>query len=223
MAEPYEYIPFNWLDQIIESDEFGKTVYEKDENGNFVYWKDSLGDLIIDPITQLPIPKPRLLQIGTRHSAERENYQEQGIAMAHQRLDKHDKRISRIETQLEIDGRVDPDNKGTFFDNFVDAPNKVVRQTATAILTESRAAGTTVMNVGNTDGFKAFTQVTIYDGTNSEDTLITAVTASTITVQALAHDYVKGAVIARSNAAIADGQMINGSWGTYMVAVAEVV
>lgn len=219
MAEPYVYVPRLWLDQIIELDENNNTVYERDKEGNLVYWKDRHGNYVLDPITMKPIPKPKFLQEGTKHKAEYENHQEQGIAMAHERLDRHDKRISRIETQLEIDGRVDPDNKGTFFDNFVDAPNKLIRQTASAVITTPVAAGTTVLPVDNVSGFVAFTQVTVYDGTNSEDVLITAIGTNTITVQALAKSYVKGAVIARSTARIVDGQMVNGSWGTYSVEV----
>ena len=216
MAEPYVYVPFLWLNQIIEKDEFGKTVYEKDDQGNIVFWKDDLGNLIIDPITNQPIPKPKLLQVGTKHSASRENHQEQGIAKSHERLDKHDNDILRLQINQELDGKA-PGNSGTFVDAFDGEPNKLVRQTAKAVLTAPRAIGMTVLNVDNTDGFKPFTQATIYDGTNSEDTLITEVTASTITVQPLVNAYVKGSVIARSNVAIVDGRMSVGSWGTYSV------
>ena len=96
-----------------ERDEYGNVIYEKDKDGKPVYLTDRFGNYILDPITNKPLPKPRLLETGTMHSAARENHQEQGIAMAHERLDKHARRIDRIETQLEIDGRVDPDNKGT--------------------------------------------------------------------------------------------------------------
>ncbi|WP_153732521.1 hypothetical protein [Sporosarcina obsidiansis] len=214
MAEPYVYVPFKWLNQIIEQDELGNTIYEKDQNGNIVFWKDDLGNTIIDPITKQPIPKPKLLQVGTKHSAERENHQEQGIAKSHERLDQHDNDILRLKIQQELDGKA-PGNSGTFADTFDSEPNKLVRQTACAVLTAPRSAGTTVLNVDNTDGFRPFTEVTIYDATNHEDVLITDVTESTITVQPLQHDYVKGAVIARSNAAIADGRIGAGSWGTY--------
>ncbi|WP_060210303.1 hypothetical protein [Sporosarcina koreensis] len=222
MGEPYVYVPFHWLDRIVELDEFGNVVYEKDAEGKIVYESDQFGNLILHPITKDPIPKPKLIQDGTRHSAGRENHQEQGIAKSHERLDGHDNELLRIKIQLELDGKA-PGNSGTFADTFDGEPNKLVRQTARAVLTAPRSAGTTVLNVDKTDGFKAFTEVTIYDGTNSEDVLITDVTASTITVQSLQNDYVKGAIIARSNAEIKDGRMGQGSWGTYSVSEVEVM
>ena len=218
----YVYMPTKWKDQIIEVDEFGHVVYEKDDIGNIVYWKDNLGNHVLDPVTKQPIPKPKLFQEGTRHTAPRENNQEQGIAKSHQRLDSHDNDLMRMKVQMELDGRA-PGNSGTFADTFDGEPNKLIRQTAVAALTAPRAAGTTVLNVDATEGFVVFTQVTVYDSTNSEDVLITDVTASTITVQPLVFDYVKGARVARSNAKISAGKMTSGDWGTYSVAVAEVV
>lgn len=222
MLEPYVYVPFQWLDDIIELDEFNQPILERDENGNIVYETGPFGNIILHPITKEPIPKYRRLQDGTRHSANRENHQERGIAKSHERLDKHDNEILRLQIQAELDGKA-PGNSGTFVDSFDGEPSKLVRQTARAVLTAPRAAGTTVLNVDKTDGFKAFTEVAIYDGTNSEDVLITDVTVSTITVQPLVNDYVKGAVIARSNSAIKDGRMGNGDWGTYSVGLVEVV
>lgn len=218
MAEPYVYMPFKWLDQIIELDEFGNTVYEKDDDGNIVYWKDSLGNAIIDPINKKPIPKPKLSQVGTRHTATRENHQEQGIAKAHERLDGQSQELLRMWIHLELDGKA-PGNSGTFSDTFDGPPNQLVRQSAQAILTESRSSGNKSLNVDNTDGFKKLTEATIYDGNNSEDVLVTDITKSTITVQELKNDYVKGAVIARSNSAIKNGRMSNGSWSTMSVEV----
>ncbi|PID03591.1 hypothetical protein CSV67_02815 [Sporosarcina sp. P2] len=216
MAEPYVYVPFQWLDQIVEQDELGNVIYEKDPDGKIIYLTDRFGNYILDPITNKPLPKPRLLQVGTKHSAKRENHQEQGIAKSHERLDKHANDILRLQINQELDGKA-PGNSGTFVDAFDGEPNKLIRQTAKAVLTVPRSAGTTVLNVDNVDGFIKFTDVTIYDDTNSEDTLITDVTASTITVQPLVNNYVKGAVIARSNAAIKNSRMGRGAWGTYSV------
>lgn len=198
MVDQYVYPKFEWIDHILEMDENG--------------------DYVIDPLKG----QPKILQQGTYHSAFNDNNQEQGIAKSHQRLDSHDNDLMRMKVQMELDGRA-PGNSGTFADTFDGEPNKLVRQIAVAVLTAPRAAGTTVLNVDTTDGFKAFTEVTIYDGTNSEDVLITDITLSTITVQPLVNDYVKGARVARSNARIADGQMVNGNWGTYAIEVMEVV
>lgn len=222
MAEPYVYVPTRWVNEIIECDEFGNVVYEKDGQGRIVYRRDSLGNLILDPVTNEPIPMPKLLQVGTRHSAGRDNNQEMGIVKSHERLDKHDNDILRLQIQQDLDGKA-PGNAGSFSDTFDGEPSKIKRETAKAVLTESRAAGNTVLNVDSAEGFKQFQEVTIYDGTNMEDTLVTAVTDSTITVQALVNSYVKGAFVARSTGSIADGQMKIGNWGTYSIAVSEVI
>lgn len=206
---PYTLIEF--LDHILKIDVDGKFIPKRDANGN----------VIINEITG----RPELVaeQEGTRLNSRNMNHMDWWIYKAHERLNKHENRITRIEVQLEIDGRVDPDNRGTFIDDFDGAPNKMIRQEAMADITSAVTAGTTVLPVDNTTGFTPFVQVTVYDGTNTEDTLITAIGDGTITVQALAHDYVKGARIARSNAKIADGQMARGDWGTYTVSVMEVV
>ncbi|MCM0627511.1 integrase, partial [Lysinibacillus sp. OL1_EC] len=86
---------------------------------------------------------------------------------------------------------------------------------------------TTTLKVASVDGFTPFTQVTIFDDTNTEDVLITAIDASTktITVQALAFSYKKGAKVARSNVAIdtVNAEMGVGDWQTYNVELVEVV
>lgn len=223
MSKSYLYNPTDWLDQIIMLDEYGRVVYETDDAGNIVYWEDPHGNLVLDPITREPVPKPRLLQEGTRHSAARENNQEEGILKSHERLDAHDKDLLYLRVQMELDGRA-PGNSGVFSDTLDDSvPNKMTRLTAMADIISAVEAGATVLPVDNTTGFFAFTEVTVYDGTNTEDVLITAIGDGTITVQALANSYVKGAGVARSTARIADGQMGNGSWGTYTVSVLEVV
>lgn len=223
MAESYIYEPFHWLNEIIEQDEHGNVVYEKDEGGNTVYIKDRLGNYVLDPITRQPIPQPKILQEGTRHEAKRENHQEEGIAKAHELLVKLENRMVRVETQLEIDGWVDPINKGTFFDNFVDAPNKLKRLLASAVLTEPYSVGMSLLNVDDASGFKVGEEVTIFDGTNSEDTMITAVTASTITVNPLVKSYLKGATVTRSNAGIENGHVVGGNWESFGVSASEVV
>lgn len=183
--------------------------------GNVPYTKTDWHDHIVD------ITTGDVIQEGTRFTAQRANNMEDGIYRAHERLDAHDNEILRLRVQMELDGRV-PGNSGAYFDDFIGTPNKLVRQSARADIITHVVAGATVLSVDSVVGFVAFTQVTVFDGTNSEDVLITAIGADTITVQALTHDYVKGARIARSNAKIADGQMINGDWGTYTIS-AEVV
>lgn len=224
MAEPYVYVPFKWLDQIIELNEFGEVVYEYDDSGKPIYLTDHFGNYILDPITNKPLQKPRYLQIGTKHSAFRENYQEEGIAKSHERLNGHEDEIMRMKIQLELNDK-SPGNSGVFADTFDGEPesNKIIRLTATTDIIQAVSAGTTELPVDSVAGFIPFTEVTVYDGENSEDVLITAIGDGVITVQALVYDYVKGARVARSTASIKDGQMVNGDWGTYSVSVMEVV
>lgn len=185
------------------------------------YVKTEWHDHIVD-IT-LPVSDPNyVIQEGTRFNEARANNIEEGIYGSFALLVRHDADIQKLRVQMELDGRA-PGNSGAYFDDFLGTPNKLIRQTAVAVLTAPRSAGTTVLNVDTTVGFVAFTEVTVYDGTNSEDVLITDVTVSTITVQPLVNDYVKGARIVRSNVSIADGQMLIGSWGTYSVGLMEVV
>jgi len=185
------------------------------------YEKTKFYDEIIDDT--LPENDPnRVIEEGTPLMAAFLNNNEEGTWLAHELINKQASLIRKMQVQMEIDGRV-PGNSGSFFDTFAEEPIRMVRQAAKAVLTASRAAGTTVLNVDETEGFTALTEVTIYDGTNSEDTLITDVTASTITVQPLVNSYVKGAVVARGNTKIDIDKMTIGSWGTYAVTVGEVV
>lgn len=180
------------------------------------YIKTIWFDDIVDPNTGYVIDE------GTYFTANRANNIENGIENAFIWLNQHDSEIQRIRVQIELDGRA-PGNSGTFADTFQGTPNKLKLQSAKTTLTSPRAAGTTVMNVESSEGFEVFSQVTIYDGTNNEDVTITAKTDSTITVQALKKDYVKGAMIARSNAQTENGQLAGGTWGTYNIELVEVV
>ncbi|GKV54228.1 hypothetical protein NCCP2222_01750 [Sporosarcina sp. NCCP-2222] len=222
MAEPYVYVPQKWLDTIIEMDEQGNIVYEKDEDGNIKYLKDHLGRYILDPFTNKPIPKPKYSQEGTTHSAARENYQEQGIEMAHKRLDSHENRMLRLEINAEIDGKA-PGNSGTFADPFDGDPVKLQRINTSATITTAVSIGATSLPVDNVTGLLPFTQVTVFDGTNSEDVMITAVGSNSITVEALKKAYVKGAKVARSTTQIIDGKVSSGKWGTSSIGPVEVI
>ena len=222
MAEPYVYVPFKWLDEIIEMDENGNIVYERDDEGNVVYLKDHLGRYILDPFTNKPLPKPKYSQEGTTHSAARENHQEQGIDMAHKRLESHENRMLRLEINAEIDGKA-PGNSGTFADTFDGDPVKLQRIVASSTITAAVSVGATSLPVDSVTGFLPFTQVTVFDGTNSEDVMITAVGTNSLTVEALKKAYVKGAKVARSTTQIKDGMVGSASWGTYSISQVEVV
>lgn len=180
------------------------------------YVKTEWHDHIVD------LENGSVIQEGTRFTASRANNIEEGIENAHERLDKHDNNILRLMVLMELEGRA-PGNSGTFADSFNGLPNKLILQSAITTLTAPRAAGTTVLNVESTEGFQELTEVTIYDGKSMETRLITNVTASTITVQALQNDYIKGAMIARSNAETGVNGLTGGTWGTYSISVSGVV
>ncbi|MGE7546121.1 hypothetical protein [Sporosarcina newyorkensis] len=169
-----------------------------------------------DGTVSLEPDEGEIFQPGTPLNAETLSPMDIMIAKLAEHWNLHESDIVQIKIQQALEGDT-KGNSGIFADTFIGDPIRIKRETTTAVLTAPRSAGTTVLNVDNTDGFRPFTEVTIYDATNHEDVLITDVTESTITVQPLQHDYVKGAVIARSNVTIADGRMDNGAWGTYSV------
>ncbi|MED4399762.1 hypothetical protein [Metabacillus fastidiosus] len=183
------------------------------------YEKTDWQDHIID------VTNGQVIQEGTRFNQTRANKIENGIEYNRNLLISQASEIQRLKVQLEITGRV-PSNSGAFFDTLdQEEPNKLVRQTTSTDIIVATLAGATELSVDSVEGFVAFTQVTVYDETSSEDVLITAVDTinKKLIVQALINGYVKGAKVARSNTKIANNQMTLGDWGTYSVAVSEVV
>lgn len=191
-------------------------------DGKLIPKKDSNNQIILNPITGLP--EYETIEDGTRVAAKRLNHMDEGIYMAHEMNIELAALVRRMQVQMELDGRV-PGNSGTFADTLDGSTNKItLDQTQTDII-EAVTAGTTILKVASVAGFTAFTQVTIFDDVASEDTLITAVGTDTVTVQALTDVYKKGAQICRSNVVIdkAEQEMKIGNWGTYSIAVSEVV
>lgn len=203
-----EYEKNEWLDHIVDP-----TEYERDSNDN----------VIMDPITNKP--KPKVIQEGTRFTAKRANHIEEGIFNAYELLIDQDREIQRLRTQMEIDGRV-PSNSGAFFDSLDGSlPNKMQLLSKEVDVISPVSAGGKVLPVNDAGLFSTFTEVTIYDGTNHEANMITSVDteAKTISVQALANNYVKGARIAQSNIEMntEDRAMNISSWGTYTISFSE--
>ncbi|MED4455892.1 hypothetical protein [Metabacillus fastidiosus] len=181
------------------------------------FWEDE----IVDPT--LPEGHPdHIVEEGTPFMATYANNMEEGIYLSHEKINDLEKRLRRKDVQDEINDRI-PTNSGSFFDPFDGTTSRLARQTATADITTAVTAGTTVLPVDNVTGFVPFTQITIYDGSNSENVLITAIGTDTITVQTLINSYVKGAKIARSNVNIMDGAMTVGEWGTYSITLVEMI
>lgn len=209
--EDYELIGF--LDHILKID----------EKGNFIPKIDpSTGTQKIDRITGLPVWEA--LQEGTRHSAKVMGHLDKNIKTNRELLASLYALIRRMQIQMELDGRV-PGNSGTFADTLDGSTNKIKLDTAMTDIIEAVEIGETVLKVANVDGFTAFTQVTIFDDTHSEDVFITVVGPDSIKVSALTNAYKKGAKVARSNVQIdtVNAEMGVGDWQTFNVELVEVV
>lgn len=187
---------------------FKKNPYERTQ------WHDD----VTDPITG------EVIEDGTPFMSEFANNFEWGIWNAYQFMNNMYRELERMRVQMELDGRV-PGNSGTFADTLDGNTNKIILDKAITDIIQPVAAGTAVLKVAHVAGFAPFTQVTIFDDVSSEDVMITAVGADTITVQALANSYKKGAKVARSNVAIdtVNAQMGVGDWQVYKVDLVEVV
>ncbi|WP_342442910.1 hypothetical protein MHB65_07130 [Lysinibacillus sp. FSL K6-0075] len=210
VSNNYELL--NWEDRIYKIGADEKYIPKRDENGQIIYNK----------LTGLPEYETK--QTGTRISAKRLNHMDDGIYSAHDYIVELKATIRRMQIQMELDGRV-PGNSGTFADTLDGSSNKITLDKALTDIIEAVIAGTTTLKVASVDGFKPFTQVTIFDDVASEDVIISAIGADTITVQALKNAYKKGAKVARSNVAIdtINVEMGVGKWQTFNVELMEVV
>lgn len=201
------YIKTDWSDHIVDP-----TQFETDANGN----------VILDPVTGKP--KPYVIQEGTRFTANRANNIENGIFDAYGYLVQYYEDIQKLRVQIEMIGRV-PINNGTFFDTLDDDNTKqLTRLRSTAVSQAALTAGATSITLDSTP-FTVGQYVTVYDDVQQESVKVSAVAGGKITVGALTKAYKKGAVVALSNAEwnLASQRILNGNWGTYTVAVTEVV
>lgn len=175
-------------------------------------------DDIFDPVTG------EVLEEGTPYLAQYANNLEDGIFNAYVFIMLMQREMQRMQVQMELDGRA-PGNSGTFADTLDGSTNKITLDPTKTDVNTAVSAGATAITVDSTDGFTAFTQVTIFDDVNTEDVLITAVNSDSLTVQALQHSYKKGAKVARSTVAIdtVNKKMDVGNWPTFSVELVEVV
>lgn len=137
------------------------------------------------------------------------------------------KQIERMLVKSEIEDRFPESNKGIFYESIDGStPTRMTLLNDTADLTEDIVAGTLELPIVMTKGeFAVDTEVVIMDDINIETLMITAVDDNAITVVACNHAYKKGATIARSTAVIdpVEKAIKFPAWGTYGIAVAEVV
>lgn len=209
-----DYTLLHWKDRIWKVGQDGKLIPKRDVNNQ----------IITNPITGQP--EYETIEDGTRVAAKRLNHMDNGIYMAHEIILNLTSVVRRMQIQMELDGRV-PGNSGTFADMLDGSTNKISLDTTLTDITTSVITGETVLPVSNVTGFVPFSQVTVFDDVQNENVLITAIdaTAKTIAVQALQHNYKKGAKVARSNVAIHTerAEMSVGHWQTYNVQLVEVV
>lgn len=212
--EPYE--PINFVDHILQID----------ENGNFIPVIDEkTGKQKVNPITGAPVWKA--LQEGTRHNAKVMGHLDKNIQLNREYLIALQRQLKSIITLLELDGRI-PSANGNFLDAFDGSSSRIKLLTELTYVKSDVTAGSNIaLSVIDASQFKAFTYATIFDDTNYEDVYITAVETSTntITVQTLANDYTKGAIITRSTAVVdTDNQEMHiGPHTVYEVDLVEVV
>ncbi len=201
-----------WRDRIWKIGPDGKLIPQRDENNQIIY----------NPLTGQP--EYEYLETGTRVNAKRLNHMDNGIYLAHDYIVDLKATIRRMQIQMELDGRV-PGNSGTFADTLDGSSNKIKLDKALTDIIEVVTAGATTLKVASVDGFKPFTQVTIFDDEHIEDVVITEVGTGTIKVQALQNAYKKGAKVARSNVSIdtINAEMGVGDWQTFSVELVEVV
>lgn len=195
------YVKTVWDPHIVEIDEYGNPVIGPDG-------------------------KPVVITEGTRFTASRANNIENGIYILYAELAEQKRVNQRQDVRLALMDR--SSSNDIFFDTMDGSkPIKMILDVAEADIVESVVSGTTILKVSNTNGFKTFTEVTVYDDLSYEDVIITAIDIDlkTITVQALTNNYKKGAKVARSNVLIdaANAEMGVGDWQTYNVELVEVV
>lgn len=204
----------DWFDHIYKVNADGKPIPKRDESGQIIY----------NPYTGYP--EWEAFEEGTRFTAERMLYIENGIHNAHIGVDSLDKEIKKMHAQLELDGRV-PNHNGSFVDAFDGTSTRLTRLTAITDVISSLTSADTVIPVASVVGFEAMTYATIYDADSYEHVLITAVDegAKTITVQALTSDYDKGAKISRSTAVVntVNQTLDIAPFVTYQIDLVEVV
>jgi hypothetical protein len=175
-------------------------------------WKDH----IVDSSTG------KIVQQGTPFIAEYVNYMEWGIWLAHERLEEQENEITRLKVQLELEGRV-PGSSGAFFDTFDGTTSRLTMDTAEADIIAAVSSGATTIQVSDASVFTINTEVTLYDGINTEEVNITAISGNTLTVSALTNSYSKGAKVCRSNVTIdtTNKTMEIGTYTVYSITVTQ--
>lgn len=181
------------------------------------YIKTDWQDHLVDPISG------DIIQQGTRFTAQRGNNIENGIANLYGSQTRQDAELQKLRVQLEMVGRA-PVNNGTFFDTLDGDMKQLALDKDKAVVQSALSVGTTSVPL-NATPFAVGEYVTVYSDTKSENVRVAAVNGNTLTVGALANNYPKGAMVARSNTVVdeVERELKFGVWSTYSIAVSEVV
>lgn len=182
------------------------------------YNKTEWFDQIEDPVTE------EVLEEGTVFTADRANNIEEGIHGSYERIIEVERENQRIRVQLDLKERAN--SELVFYDTLDgEEPRKMVLDSAQTVVKDALSAGSTSLNVVDASAFTPLSEVTVFDGTNQEDVMITGISGNVISVQALKKAYTKGAFIARSNAVMdtVAQRLEPGRWGTYGITMKEVI
>lgn len=208
-----------WLDEIVDVDERGNVVYERDDSGNIIYLTDHFGRIMQNPFTGEPIPKAKLLQIGTRVTARRMTHIEKHICSLYGWKDAMMSSIEYIMIMLEIQGSVEG-GQGSFFDDIDEMRKGIVEDDYYTLLTTALDSDATVLSVLDSTKFLVGETIYIYDDEKQEKQVVVGKPNNTqITVNKLKNDYKKDAYISHSSAVIDRKlkQFTAREWATYDV------
>lgn len=211
------YQPFRWLDDIVMVDPDGSIVYERDDEGNLVQMTNHMGVPMVNPYTGEPIWKVKMLQDGTRFTAERMNQLEQAICSLFAHKDLQAEAIEYIMIILDIEGTVQG-GQGNFFDSFDSlTPKDMTWDKRKMIATRPIESEEVITQVDDTSSFKIGDNVFVYDDTNFEKVAVKEVISKTEIKLGQSKVYKKGAFITRSTMLPnrVDSKFDMDSWDTY--------
>lgn len=162
--------------------------------------------------------------LGTPVNAANFDHLENGIVDAHARIDDTNRRITRIDAYLDIDGRGVSGAQARFADTMDGQTDPVlVLDTTKTYATQAIVKTNPTVQVASTVGFSVGQEVTIASTSGVEDKKIIAIGSGTITFGQLQYDHPKGTLIARSTVVrdTVAHAMTPGFFSTYYLTITE--
>lgn len=195
-------------------------------NNQSIFLNPYVKTLWVDQIEDFTLPEwhpDRIITHGTPFTAEFANNIEEGIYTAHERIIANSRELQRIRVQMDLKERT---NNGLVFYDTLDGQGiqKMSLDNSRSVITAVIGAQATSITVADASQFAILTEVTIYDGNNSEDIIITQINGNILTVSPTVNSYTQGAVVARSTVSVDTVKqlMSRGRWGTYTLTLTEV-